>query len=88
MYAGIAATLLIQGLGVRAVAPLLAALLLGRMGTAGDAAPFMAALLMGVLALRGGGPWSLDALIVHHLEKHFPNSTECPRSRSMDCRAR
>nr|MCU0972382.1 FAD-dependent oxidoreductase [Burkholderiales bacterium] len=70
--AGIAAALLAFGLGTRIVAIVLAVLLMGRMGQAGDTAPFAAALVAGLLALRGGGRLSLDGLAGRLLERQYP----------------
>jgi NADH dehydrogenase FAD-containing subunit/uncharacterized membrane protein YphA (DoxX/SURF4 family) len=70
--AGVVAVLLAFGLGTRIAAIVLAALLVGHMGQAGDAAPFAAALVAGLLALRGAGRLSLDALVEHRLERHYP----------------
>lgn len=70
--AGIAATLLVLGLGVRAASLVLVALLSAHMGQVGDTAPFAAMLACGLLALRGAGHLSLDQLITRQLEHSFP----------------
>ena len=72
ILAGLVAVLLALGLGTRIVAIVLAALLIGHMGEAGDAAPFAATLVAGLLALRGAGRLSLDALIERRLERRYP----------------